>query len=74
MGGLENSLLLELSLHAQSCSTLGDPMDCSPSGSSVQGNLQASILEQAAISSSRGSSPPRDQIRVSCIGRQILSH
>ena len=37
----------------QSCPTLGDPMDCSPPGSSVHGILQAKTLEQAAISSSR---------------------
>ena len=29
----------------QSCLTLCDPMDCSPSGSSVHGILQAIILE-----------------------------
>ena len=29
----------------QSCLTLCDPMDCSPPGSSVQGILQARILE-----------------------------
>ena len=40
--------------------TLCDPMDCSPPGSSVHGVFQASILEWAAISSSRGSSWPRD--------------
>ena len=31
--------------HAQSCTTLCDPMDCSPPGSSVYGILQARILE-----------------------------
>ena len=31
-------------LVAQSCSTVCDPMDCSPPGSSVHGILQASIL------------------------------
>ena len=36
-------------LVAQSCLTLCDPMDCSPPGSSVQGILQARILERAAI-------------------------
>ena len=36
--------------------TLCDPMDCSPPGSSVQGILQARVLEWAAISFSRGSS------------------
>ena len=34
--------------------TLGDPMDCSPPGSSVHGILQARILEWVAISFSRG--------------------
>ena len=43
-----------------SCLTLCDPMDCSPPGSSVQGILQASILEWIAMPSSRGSSRPRD--------------
>ena len=41
----------------QSCLTLCDPMDCSPPGSSVHGILQARILEQVAISSSRGIFP-----------------
>ena len=34
---------------AQSCLTLCDPMDCSPSGSPVPGILQARILEWVAI-------------------------
>ena len=42
-----------------------NPMDCSLPGSSVHGILQARILEQVAISFSRGSSQPRDQIRIS---------
>ena len=33
---------------AQSCPTLGDPMDCSPPGSSVHGIFQARGLEWAA--------------------------
>ena len=44
----------------QSCLNLCGPMDCSPPGSSVHGILQARMLEQAAISFSRGSSWPRD--------------
>ena len=36
-------------LVAQSCPTLCDPMDCSPSDSSVYGILQARILEWVAI-------------------------
>ena len=44
---------------------------------SVHGIFQARILEWIAISSSRGSSQPKDQTSiscVSCIGRQILYH
>ena len=42
-------------------------MDCSPPGSSVHGTLQERMLEWAAVPSSRGSSPPRDQTQVSCL-------
>ena len=44
-----------------------DPMDGSPPGFSVQGILQARILERVAISSSRGSSQPRDRAYNFCI-------
>ena len=47
-------------LVAQSYLTLCDPMDYSPTGSSVHEILQARILEWAAMPSSRGSSRPRD--------------
>jgi len=47
--------------------SLCDPKDWGPAGSSVHGILQAWILEWVAISFSRGSSWPRDQTRVSCI-------
>ena len=60
--------LFKIGMHAkslQSCPTLCDSMDCSPPGSSVHGIFQARILEWVAMSSSRGSSPPRDQIWVS---------
>ena len=59
------------------CPTLCDPMDYNPPGSFVLGVLQARILEWVAISSSRGSSQPRDQTCVSwvsCIGRKVLCH
>ena len=39
----------KLNLVTQLCLTLGDPMDCSPPGSSVHGNLQARVLEWVAI-------------------------
>ena len=50
-------------------------MDYSPLDSSDNGIISARILEQVVISSSRGSSWPRDQIQVSyvyCIGRWIF--
>ena len=59
---------------AQLCPTLCKPVDCSPPGSSDHGIFQARILEWVAISSSRGSSWPREWTRfpcVSCIGRWI---
>ena len=62
---------------AQSCLVLCNPMDCSPSSSSVYGILQARILERVAIPFSRGSFQTRDQTcvsYVSCIGRWILYH
>ena len=44
-----------------------DPMGCSPPGSSVHGISQARILGWVAVSFSRGSSWPRDWMRVSCV-------
>ena len=52
-------------LFAQSCLTPGDPMDCSPQGSSVHRILQARVLEWVAMPSFRGSSWPRDRNCVS---------
>ena len=52
---------------AQSCLTLCDPRDQSPSGFSVHGIFQARILEWVSISSSRGSSWPRNRTCVSWI-------
>ena len=49
----------------QSCPTLCNPMDFSPSGSNVQGILQARILEWVAMPSSRRSSQPGDRTPVS---------
>ena len=52
------------------------PMDCSPPCSSVHGILQARILEWDAISSSWGSSQPRDQtciFGVSCIAGRFFT-
>ena len=57
----------------QSCPTLCAPKDCSLPGSSVQGILQARILEWFAISFSRGSSLSRDQIWISCIADRFFT-
>ena len=52
---------------AQSCPTLCDPTDYSPTGSSLHGIFQARALEWVAISFSRGSSQPRDRTLVSSL-------
>ena len=57
-------------VHAKSlqlCPTLRDPMDCSPPSSSVQGILQARILEGVAMPSSKASFQPRDWTYVSYV-------
>ena len=56
---------------AKSCLIFCDPMDCSPTASSVPGVFP---LEWVAISSSRGSSWARDQTCIFCTGRWILYH
>ena len=59
---------------AKSCPTLCDTVDCSPTGSSVHGTLQARILQWAAIASSRGVPDPgmEPSSLISCAGRQGL--
>ena len=53
--------------------SLCDPMDCSPPGSSVNGILQAKILEWVAIPFPRGSSQPKDRTQVSCIAGRFFT-
>ena len=67
-------ILLKNIACAQLCPTLYDPMDCSPSGSSVHGIFHERRVEKVAISDSKGSSWPKDWTSVSCIGRRILYH
>ena len=58
---------------AQSCPTLCNPMDCSLSGSSVNGIFQVRVLERVAISFFRESSWPRDRTCIShIVGRGFL--
>ena len=52
-------------LSLQSCLTLWKPMDCSSPGSSVHGIFQARILEWVGMTSSKGSSSPRDRTHIS---------
>ena len=54
-------------LVTQLCPVLCDPLDCSLPCSSVHGISQTRILGWVAISSSRGSSGPRDRNCVSCV-------
>jgi len=72
--------VLSLFSHVWLC----DAEHCSSPGSSVEGTLQARILEWVPMPSSRGPSRPRDQTHVSCIaigfftaeppGKVILSY
>ena len=60
-------------LVAQSCLTLCNSMNCTPPGFSVQGILQARILEWIAIPFSRGSSRPRDGTQVSWLAGEFFT-
>ena len=50
---------------AQSCLTLGDPMDCSLPGSSIHGIFQARVLEWGAIAFSKG----EERLRKNALGK-----
>ena len=56
-----------LSLVAQSCLTLCNPVDSSPPGSSVHGILQARTLEGDAMPFPRGPPQPKPQTQISLI-------
>ena len=69
-------ILIEFVVVLQSLSCVRlfcNPMDYSPPYSFVHGVLQARIVEQVTISSSRGSADPGIE-HVFCIGRRILYH
>ena len=57
----------------KSCLTLCNPMEYSPSTSSVHGVLQAGILKWVAIPFSKGSSRPRDWTWVSHIAGRFFT-
>ena len=58
LSSLDHACMCAKSFH--SCLMLHNPVDCSLPGSSVHGILQVRILEWVAMSSSRGSSQPKD--------------
>ena len=58
---MSHLILLHVCSVRKSCRTLCDPMDCSPPGYSVHGISQTRILEWVDISSSMGSSWPKDR-------------
>ena len=61
-------------LVAQSCLTLCDPTNCSPTDFSIHGILQAKILEWEVILCSRESSRFRDRIQISCNAGGLSNH
>ena len=65
--------MMTVTMCAHSCLTLHNTIDCSPLGPSVHGIFQARILEQVAISFSRGSSQPRDWTQISCIAGRFFT-
>ena len=67
------STSFQILLVIQSCLTLCDSMDCSPSSSSVHGILQERLREWVAIHFSRGSSQPRNQTQSPALQR-LLYH
>ena len=58
---------------AQLCLTLSDSTDCSPQGFCIHVVFQARIMGWVVISLSRGSSPHRDGIQVSCIASRCFT-
>ena len=71
VSGLEVCVLV---LGGSAVSDFFRAVDCSLPDPFVHGIFQAKVLGWVAISSSTGSSQPRDQTWVSCMGRQILYH
>ena len=72
-GCLLCSCVLPIVSVAQLCPTHCDSTDRNLPGLSDHRILQARILEWVAISSSRGSSPPRDRIHISCIAGRFFT-
>ena len=67
------SIAVVCALVAQLCLTLCNPMDSSPSGSSVHGIFQARILHWVVIPFSTGSSQPTVWTQVSWIAGRLFT-
>ena len=72
-GKFTEIVCLQCTVLVQVSTTLCDPMDCSPPGSSIYGILQARILEWVAMPAFRGSSWPRYRTCVSCIAGKFFT-
>ena len=78
--GIKLKILLRLccmcAKSLQSCATICDPVGCSLPGSSVHGILQARLLEQIAMPSSKDLPDPgtEPESHASCTGRWVLYH
>ena len=76
VSALPNTWWILMCVHAMlfhSCTTLCDPMECSPQGFFVHGILLAGVLEWVAMPFSRGTSQPRDWTQVSCIAGRFFT-
>ena len=74
----ESTIYIHVHVYAKSlqlCPTLCDPMDCGPPGSSINGILQARILEWVALPSPEDlPDPGTEPVSVSCDGGWVLYH
>ena len=64
---IASSVFMCVCVHAQSCLTLYDPLDCSPPGSSVHGIFQARMLELVGPLSSGDLSHPGKVASLTCV-------
>ena len=58
---------------AQSCTTLSDPMDCGPPGSSIHGTFQARVLEWGATVDMHLEELSERQIRIVVVLKMMMS-
>ena len=71
---IENKWKFKMLCYAQLLQFFENPWSVAHQDPLSMDILQAGILDWIAMPSIRGSSQPRDQTFISCIGKQILSH